>query len=77
MIKYETRKEGISPRLQALYIGPCLITQKLNYINYEIQLDGQGTRKVVNHDKLKSYNGDQNPKWMKLVERGKLGKKKQ
>lgn len=74
---HETRKEGISPKLQPLYTGPCLITQKLNCINYEIQLDGQGTRKIVNHDKLKPYNGDQNPNWMKLVERGILGKKKQ
>jgi hypothetical protein len=43
--------------------------------NSEIQLDGQGTRKIVNHDKLKPYNGDQNPKWMKegnWVKRNKL-----
>ena len=24
---HETRKEGISPKLQTLYTGPCLITQ--------------------------------------------------
>ncbi|CAG2232188.1 unnamed protein product [Mytilus edulis] len=45
----ETKKEGISPKLQPLYLGPCLITKKLNEINFQIQLDAKGTRKVINH----------------------------
>ncbi|CAG2256003.1 unnamed protein product [Mytilus edulis] len=65
----ETRKEGISPKLQPLYLGPCLITKKLNEINFEIQLDAKGTRKVINHNKLKPYIGENIPKWMKIVEK--------
>ena len=64
----ESRFEGVSPKLQPLYVGPCLVIKKLNDINYFIQLDGKGTRKVVNHDKLKPYKGVQHPKWMKIVE---------
>ena len=67
----ESRKEGVSPKLQPLYSGPCLVTQKLNDINYEIQLNAQGNRKIVNHDKLKLYKGDLNPKWMKAVQNGR------
>ena len=71
----ESRTEGISPKLQPSYLGPCLITNKLNDINYVIQVDGKGTRKVVNHNKLKPYNGTIYPKWMKSVEKGKAGNK--
>ncbi|CAG2193224.1 unnamed protein product [Mytilus edulis] len=67
-----TRKEGISPKLQPLYMGPCLITRKLNDLNYKIQLDSTGTCKVVNHDKLKPYRGENIPKWMRKVENKKI-----
>ncbi|CAC5364722.1 unnamed protein product [Mytilus coruscus] len=67
-----TRKEGISPKLQPLYMGPCLITRKLNDINYKIQLDGTGNCEVVNHDKLKPYRGENIPKWMRKVEHKKI-----
>ncbi|CAC5397555.1 unnamed protein product [Mytilus coruscus] len=60
-------KKGISPKLQALFTGPCLITRKFNDINYEIQVDESGLRKVVNHDKLKQYNGENIPKWIKTL----------
>lgn len=63
----EARKEGISPKLQPLYIGPCLIIKKFNDINYQIQLNGQGVTKVVNHDKLKPYLAGVTPKWMTKI----------
>lgn len=54
-------KKDISPKLQSLYTGPYLIIRKFNDINYEIQLDEIGTKK------LKTYNGDNIPKWMKTL----------
>lgn len=63
----ETRKEGVSPKLQNLYLGPCLVTKKFNDINFQIQLDEKGTSKIVNHDKLKPYRGDNCPKWMNKI----------
>jgi len=70
----ENRKEGCCQKLMPLYTGPCLVLQKLNDINYKIQLNGQGTIKVVNHDKLKPYKSSNIPRWMKLVEQ-KMSKK--
>jgi len=63
----ETRKEGISPKLQPLYSGPYLVLQKINDLNYKIQLNGQGIIKVVNHDKLKPYLAGVTPKWMTKI----------
>ena len=70
----ENRKEGCCQKLMSLYTGPYLVLQKLNDINYKIQLNGQGTIKVVNHDKLKHYIRSIIPRWMKLVEQ-KMSKK--
>jgi hypothetical protein len=39
----EIRKEGICPKLQPSYIGPCVVTKKLSDLNYEIQIDSKGS----------------------------------
>jgi hypothetical protein len=44
----EIRKEGICPKLQLSYIGPCVVTKKLSDLSYEIQIDSKGSRKIVN-----------------------------
>jgi hypothetical protein len=49
------RKEGCCQKLMLLYTGPCLVLQKLNVINYNIQLNGQGAIQVLIHDKLIPY----------------------
>ncbi len=59
----ENRKEGISPKLQPLFQGPCLVLNKLSELDYRIQLDHQGTIKVVHHDKLKRYEGNRSLAW--------------
>ncbi|CAC5369428.1 unnamed protein product [Mytilus coruscus] len=60
----ETRKEGISPKLQSLYLGPCLVTQKYSPLNYKIQFGLNGRKGVVNHDKLKPFTGKTVPEWI-------------
>lgn len=70
IIKYGIFMKPVK-KLQPFHTGPCLITRKLNDINYEIQLDRTVTRKIVNHDKLRLYYGNQHLKWMKLVQNGK------
>jgi transposase InsO family protein len=67
----ETRVVEISPKLQDLYRGPCVVTRKLNNVNFEIQLDSQGRRRVVHHNKLKIYTGTNPPKWAHRALRGK------
>ena len=61
----EQRREGICQKLQTLYLGPCIVLQKFNSLNYCIQTSEDGPVKIVNHDKLKSYKGEDVPKWGK------------
>ncbi len=61
----EERKVGLSPKLQPLYRGPVLILKKVSELDYKIQLERQGTIKLVHHDKLKPYKGNKNLPWAK------------
>ena len=62
---HEQRKEGICTKLQPLYVGPCIIVKKFNNLIYGVQLGEDGPVKVLNHDKLKLYQGDNYPRWGK------------
>ena len=56
-------------KITASYIGLCVVTKKLNDLNYEIQINSKGSRKIVKHDKLKPYRGTSYSKWIKQLER--------
>ncbi|KAH3837373.1 hypothetical protein DPMN_110760 [Dreissena polymorpha] len=53
------------------YEGPFVSMQSLSNVNFRIQLDRHGKEKVVNHNKLKPYEGTNAPKWLQ-TERRKL-----
>ena len=59
---HERRVPGISPKLQMAYVL-CLILKKVNDVNYLIRLR-EGTDRVVHHDKLKTYEGENKPVWL-------------
>jgi hypothetical protein len=66
----EGRKKGESPKLQPAYEGPYYIKQKINDLDYLIQKDAAGKRcVVVNHNKLKPYEGTNPPDWIKQLQR--------
>ncbi len=67
----EARKPGIAPKLERTYDGPFLVSKKISEVNFKLQLDKQGNEKIVHHNKLKPYEGDQVPKWI-LKEQRKL-----
>lgn len=69
----------IAPKLRVPYEGPHLVIQKLNDLNYVIQLDERGKKKVVHHNRLKPYLGTQKLKWAKaaVTKRKQLGEPKQ
>jgi hypothetical protein len=67
-VRNENRKEGECHKLQPLYVGPYIITHKLNDLNYKVQIDEKGKDKVLNHNKLKPYVGKSSPKWLTKVE---------
>jgi len=58
------RREGVCPKLQMPYDGPAVIIQTLNTLDYIIQVDGSGKRKLVHHNKLKPYSSNFRPKWV-------------
>ena len=60
----EARHLGSCPKLEMVYEGPYLIKQKISQSNFVIQLDGQGRQKLVHHNKLKPYKGENPPKWI-------------
>jgi transposase InsO family protein len=54
----------LAPKLRKTYMGPVLILKKYNDLNYLIQVDSQKTQKVVHHNKLLPYKGNQKPRWI-------------
>ena len=60
----ESRKEHISPKLQAAFEGPYVVAEKLSKLDYRVYKDKDGRRSVVlHHDKLKPYRGQHTPQW--------------
>ena len=63
----ETKKVGISPKLEFGFEGPFVVIKKLSELDYIIQLDRDGVEKSVHHNKLKPYEGDNAPRWVEKV----------
>ena len=61
----ESTQMHITPKLRKSYLGPVLIVKRFDDLNYMIQIDSKGKRRVVNHNKLLPYNGTQKLKWAK------------
>ena len=59
----ETRKPDENKKLNCPFVGPFVVVHKMNDLDYMIQMDVKGTRKVVHHNKLKPYEGDMVLKW--------------
>ena len=58
-------RPGLSPKLQPLYHGPCLIVEKYNDLVYRVQLSKWGVCQVLHHNKMKPYEGVNIPRWLK------------
>ena len=56
-------RQGIARKLEKSWHGPYVITHRLNDILYRIQEKPNSKPKVVHHDKLKLYTGDNPPTW--------------
>jgi hypothetical protein len=61
----ESCKPGECKKLQPAYNGPYVVREKMNDLNYRIQTDSGGKSKIVHHNKLKPYEGDNPPRWAK------------
>ena len=58
---HEKRVIGISPKLQPRYVM-CVVLKRLIDVTYLIRVE-KGDNRVVHHDKLKRYEGQNRPKW--------------
>jgi len=56
-------KKGLNRKLQRDWCGPFIITHRLNDIIYRVQETQRSKSKVVHHDKLKLYTGENVPTW--------------
>jgi hypothetical protein len=54
---HETRKVGVTPKLEKAYDGPYLVVEKFSPISFVVQFDKDGTKRTVHHNKLKLYEG--------------------
>ena len=60
---YTERRYGISTKLNRNWKGPYIVTKKFGEILYQIQKNARGKPKIVHHDKLKLYVGENKPTW--------------
>ncbi|CAG2211272.1 unnamed protein product [Mytilus edulis] len=65
----ENRIKGVAPKLEKTYSGPYIIKRKMSELNFVLQLARDGTEKLIHHNKLKPYKGDNPPKWLLTVKR--------
>ena len=65
LVWYQTEigQQHVTPKLRRPFQGPFLVIKKLNDLNYMLQLNEKGTRKVVHHNKLKPYKGQMALHW--------------
>ncbi|XP_033114948.1 uncharacterized protein LOC117115315 [Anneissia japonica] len=54
----QTKRKGMSPKLECRWKGPYLIIDKLTEVTFRIQLSPRGARRVVHCDQLKPYEGN-------------------
>jgi hypothetical protein len=72
----ELREAEVCPKLQPAYLGPLVVSKVLSVYDFEIVVNSAGKTKVVHHDKLKPYIGNNPPGWTKVQSR-KFKNKKQ
>lgn len=71
-----TKQKGKSPKLNPKkWIGPCVITKKHSDLVFEICLKQKGRRRILHHNRLKSYESDEVPAWMRRLQ-SKMTEKK-
>ncbi|XP_043972480.1 uncharacterized protein LOC122830832 [Gambusia affinis] len=68
-VRDDSKKKGLSPKLQKLWKGPLIIAACCGPVLYEIQ--GPKRRTVMHHDRLKPYDSDVIPVWV-LRQRSRL-----
>ncbi len=61
------RRKGVSPKLQRSWEGPYTVLKRINDLVYRVQLGPRTRPKVVHHNRLWTYHGDNPPHWLSPV----------
>ena len=59
----DTTQHDVTPKLRKPYIGPYLVLQKYSDLDYVIQFDATGKKRVIHHNRLKPYEGTDKLSW--------------
>ncbi len=57
----------VAPKLRRPFEGPFLVVERLSALLYVIQMGKTKARRVVHHNRLKPYYGDQILPWAKAA----------
>ena len=64
-VRTDKNQLHITPKLRCAYQGPYLVLHRVNDLDYVIQLNAQGKRQLIHHDRLKPYESQLRLKWSK------------
>ena len=60
-----TKVVGLSPKLCSnRWKGPQLVTRKISELLFEVKASEKGKTKILHHNRLKPYHGDDIPEWI-------------
>ena len=66
----DTKQKGKSPKLNPKkWVGPCVITKKLSDLLFEVCSKQKGRRRVLHHNRLKPYESDEIPNWIRKLQK--------
>ncbi|KAH3887974.1 hypothetical protein DPMN_011996 [Dreissena polymorpha] len=58
---HETCLVGVCPKLERAYDGLYLIVKRHSPLNFELQINKEGLKRFVHHNKIKPYTGREPP----------------
>ena len=77
MYATESGQLVVAPKLRVNFQGPYLVLDRLGDLDSWVQLDARGQQKVIHHDKLMPYVGEQGLPWVKSALRAHKTKAEQ
>ena len=62
-----TAHTNIAPKLRKTFVGPVIVAERKNDLNYVIQTNSRKEFRLVHHNKLMPYRGIACPSWVKTA----------
>ena len=57
----------MAPKLRNPFMGPVLVLKKINDLNFLLQFDERGTKRVVHNNRMKPFLGEKQLPWAKMA----------